>query len=322
MNRASPSITDILTREEIRALTTPSNLQGALSLTVTWGIIAASFALVALYPNLWTVLAALALLGGRQLALAVLMHECSHRSLFASKSANDILGHWLCGAPVWTHLRLYRKHHLAHHNHTGTEKDPDIGLVKPFPVTRASLIRKFLRDLTGIAAIKRILAQLAMDSGLITYTASTTAERIDQSGRSPLDVVRSLARNTGPVLLTNLALFGVLYALGHGWLYLLWVGAYATTFSFFLRIRALAEHACTEITDDVFRNTRTTYAPIWTRLFVAPHHVNFHLEHHLLMTVPHYRLKALHALLHERGALKEAHLEQGYGPILKLVSAR
>jgi len=45
---------------------------------------------------------------------------------------------------------------------------------------------------------------------------------------------------------------------------------------------------------DPLRNTRTDAARWWERLLVAPNRVNFHLEHHLLMTVPHHNLPRLH----------------------------
>jgi fatty acid desaturase len=69
--------------------------------------------------------------------------------------------------------------------------------------------------------------------------------------------------------------------------------AYLTTFTLFLRLRSLAEHACMERTDDPLRNTRTTRANLLARATVAPLHVNYHLEHHLLPTVPWFRLPAL-----------------------------
>ena len=40
--------------------------------------------------------------------------------------------------------------------------------------------------------------------------------------------------------------------------------------------------------------------------------VNFHLEHHLLVSVPWFRLPKLHRMLGERGALGDAVLEPGY----------
>ncbi|MEE8508037.1 MAG: fatty acid desaturase, partial [Myxococcota bacterium] len=50
--------------------------------------------------------------------------------------------------------------------------------------------------------------------------------------------------------------------------------------------------------------------------------VNFHLEHHLLMTVPHYNLPRLHRILAERGVLDEALVTTGYWGVLDLASSR
>jgi fatty acid desaturase len=42
------------------------------------------------------------------------------------------------------------------------------------------------------------------------------------------------------------------------------------------------------------------------RLVLFPHHVNYHLEHHLYPAVPHYHLPRLHRLLRDKGALAAA----------------
>ena len=317
MADAPRKVTDYLSREEIRTLVTPTNREGWLALAITWSIIGFAMILAAWFPHPATIILALILIGGRQLGLAILMHECAHRSLFRTRALNDWVGKWLCAEPVWQHLAQYRAHHMEHHNHTGTERDTDLGLTAPFPVSRASLTRKFLRDLTAIAGIKRVIALIAMDLGYIEYTASVGAKPIDQKGRSWGHVVKTGFQNLGPVLLTNALLLGILTAFGQAWLYLLWIGAYLTTFSLFLRIRSMAEHACTERTPDMFRNTRTTYANWLARLTVAPHRVNYHLEHHLLMTVPHYRLPRMHRLLRERGALKESPVAENYRKVIK-----
>ena len=57
---------------------------------------------------------------------------------------------------------------------------------------------------------------------------------------------------------------------------------------------------------DEMKNTRTTTARWWERLLIAPNCVNFHLEHHLLPTVPHYNLRRMHRMLRKRGALVDA----------------
>lgn len=310
-----------LSTDEIRSLTTPSDVRGALSVLTTWGLIAGAFALLAAFPRhpvAWVV--ALVILGGRQLALAILMHECSHHSLFRSGRLNQLVGTWLCAAPVWQRLGDYRAHHVRHHGRTSLPDDPDLGLASAFPTTRAGLLRKFTRDLFGVAGLKRIAALLLMDAGLLTYTASTGARWVSPRP-SGLVMVRSLGRNFGPVLLANAVLVAILAGLGHAWLYGVWLLAWVTTFSLFVRIRSIAEHGVTATSMDPLLNTRTTHANPLARLTVAPHHVNYHLEHHLLPTVPHYRLKDLHRLLRERGAYAEATSAGGYLEVLKLASS-
>ncbi len=72
---------------------------------------------------------------------------------------------------------------------------------------------------------------------------------------------------------------------------------------------------------DELGNTRTTYANLWERIFIAPNRVNFHLEHHLHIAVPHYNLPRMHRLLRERGALEHALITPGYRELLSQASA-
>lgn len=311
-----------LSAEEIERFTRASNTHGALSVFTSWALIAAAFALLAYFPtNAAAWLVALIILGGRQLALAILMHECAHHSLFASPALNQHVGQWLCAAPVWQRLTDYRTHHIKHHARTSLEDDPDLGLANAFPTTRASLARKFLRDSSGIAFVRRVIALLLMDAGVISYTASTGTKRVEPRP-SAMQILKQLAHNFGPVLLTNAVLAAILHATGNLWLYGVWVLAWATTFSVFVRIRSIAEHGMTATSTDPLLNTRTTQANPLARLTVAPHHVNYHLEHHLLPRVPHYKLRALHQLLKERGAYVDATEASGYFEVLRLAATR
>lgn len=72
---------------------------------------------------------------------------------------------------------------------------------------------------------------------------------------------------------------------------------------------------------DPVRHTRTTLASPLARLTVAAHHVNYHVEHHLLPTAPHYRLPEAHRLLVERGAFEDGYLAPNYRAILALAVA-
>lgn len=292
-----------LTNEEVHSLLEMRDFRTWLTVFVNWGIIAAAFALVAVWPNPLTVLLSLFLLGARMLGLAVLMHDASHRALFKNRKLNDFVGNWLGAYPIWSDLTPYRPYHLQHHGKTGTAEDPDIGLVTPFPITKTSLRRKMWRDLSGKTGWKFAKA---------AYRRTFGRAREDETAR---------AAAIG-VTVTNLILFGILAALGHPALYLLWVVAWLTTYTWVTRIRAIAEHALTPDQSDPLRNTRTTIASPLERLFIAPNRVNYHLEHHLLMTVPHYNLPRMHELLRERGMLDEACVDHGYRQVLARAASK
>jgi len=114
----------------------------------------------------------------------------------------------------------------------------------------------------------------------------------------------------------------VLTASGHPLLYLLWAGAWLTVNTLVTRIRSIAEHAMVPDPADPLRNTRTTLATWWERLLLAPNRVNYHLEHHLLMTVPHYKLPRLHRMLAERGLLDGALVTKGYRAVLERAASK
>jgi fatty acid desaturase len=310
---------DLLTRDEIRAFTRPSNLGGAIAVAWTWIVIAGTAVALARWPHPLTFIAAVVIFGGRQLALAVMMHEGAHGTLFRTRWLNDTLTDLLCARPVWSDVARYRKHHLGHHAHTGTDRDPDLALAPLSPMSRGSLARKLVRDLTGIAGLRRVIALLLIDLELLIYNVGggVTWQR-----RSIGFHALALVRNTWKMVAANIALALALSAAGVGWIYLAWVVAYLTTFGMFLRIRMLAEHACLSRGSDPLRNTRTTRANLLARATVAPLHVNYHLAHHLLPTTPWFRLPALHRALVERGALPASAVASGYGEVLRTVSAR
>ncbi|HWP64506.1 MAG TPA: fatty acid desaturase family protein [Candidatus Limnocylindria bacterium] len=299
---------EAISRDELAELLAMSDWRSWLSLAMNWGLVGAAMALVAAWPNLLTVIVALFVIGARQLGFAVLMHEAAHRSLFRNRALNDWVGNWLCAYPVWGDLVPYRPYHLQHHSKTWTPDDPDLNLATPFPITRRSLARKIWRDLSGQTGWKRAKATLRRDLG----RSQGRVRRLDFMG----------TRNLRGVVITNLVLLGLLTAAGHPALYLLWMGAWFTTYSLVMRIRSIAEHAMIDDPADPLRNTRTTIARWWERLLVAPNCVNFHLEHHLAMTVPHYRLRRMHRLLHDRGVLDEACITRGYLAVLQRAASR
>lgn len=90
---------EALSREDIRDLLELRDWKSWTSIAVNWGLVAAAFALVARWPNPLTVVAALFVIGARQLGLAILMHDAAHRALFRGRRLNDWAGNWLCAFP-------------------------------------------------------------------------------------------------------------------------------------------------------------------------------------------------------------------------------
>jgi fatty acid desaturase len=86
----------------------------------------------------------------------------------------------------------------------------------------------------------------------------------------------------------------------------LWVLPLVTVVQAILRLRAIAEHGATTDFSSPLTAARTNLAPAWLRWLIFPHHVNYHVEHHLYASVPHYNLPRLHAEMRSRGMLEGA----------------
>ena len=253
----------------------------------------------------------MAIIGTRQLGLAILMHEAAHGGLSPNARLNDFLGHWLCAVPVGASLPLYRPYHLSHHKYAQQAEDPDLVLSAPFPVTRASLRRKIIRDLTGQTFFKQRV--LFAFRAFVSRRDEDLAEGAVVTGRS-----------VAPFLLVNAALLVAATWAGVWWAYLvLWLLPLATWFPMVTRLRNIAEHACVEGSSaDPFRAARTTHASWWERAFIAPYWVNFHAEHHLFMWVNSYELPALHKVLKEKGVLERMEIAPGYLSVLREASGK
>ncbi|WP_428682819.1 fatty acid desaturase family protein [Sphingopyxis sp.] len=328
-------------RAEWSAITSASAWRGIWLVAHAWIVSIAAVGLAAWSGNPAAWLLAITLVGGRQLGLAILMHEAAHGLLHPNRKMNNFLGQWLTGAAVGSDLIAYRTYHLQHHKFTQQPEDPDLSLSKPFPTTRASLWRKAARDLTGQTFFKQRAAQFGfafkglramlrgetVDKGRASTTAGTPFNKQSDDGMtSPtIDLAGTMAvsRAVGRFLIVQAALLAASLLL-YGWTpYLLWLAGLATTFQLYLRIRNIAEHACTTTgSQDPFTHARTTYAGWIARATVAPYWVNYHAEHHLFMGVPCYRLPAVHAMLGQQGKHEAMTIAPDYRSVLRQVTAK
>lgn len=298
-NSIKPS--DILTRDESHRLRQRSDLMGFWLLFHCWGVIIGTTVLFALYPGVLTFLLCLVLVGSRQLGLAILMHEGSHGMLFKTRWLNERLTQALAAWPMILNMNTYRKRHMAHHRFTRTDADPENYLYTPFPVTRASMARKIIRDLTGVVFIRTQI-------GIFRFIWGKPAGRL----------ARLRAFYTGPALFYFTVITAFTYAGRLDLLVLCWLLPLMTSQQLFLRIRNIAEHATIPSLDDPLRNSRTTLVGMWERMTFAPYFVNYHIEHHMLPFVPCWRLPEVHRLMTERGFGDRMEIRKGYGEIIRI----
>ncbi len=284
--------TEILSKEDIRMLRTPSNIRASISLLFNWLLIAFGFALFILWPNPLSFIVGTIIIGGRQLGLGVLTHDCTHNALFSTLKLNNIIGHWLCGMPMNISVYDYRAQHMKHHRYAGTENDPDIVFVEKYPVAKDSLKRKLTRDITGRTGLRDTL-----------YKFKTF----------------KLSKNY-PWLVFHVLLISILFAAGAPSAYLMWWLAELTLYPLVVRIRQIGEHgvAVDRTSLDPRLNTGTTIPSWWEKLLLAPNHVYYHVEHHQYANVPPYNLAKLHKLLSDSGYYKGHNcISHGYFDVLR-----
>ncbi len=300
---------EVLTAAELAQLRRRSTWKGLALVAHAWALIGGAIALVALWPNPLTFLLAVAIIGSRQLGLLILMHEGAHNTLTDSAALNMRVSQWLCAYPMFADTRAYRGYHLQHHAHTQQAEDPDLVLSAPFPISKASYRRKFFRDITGRTGYAQRKAQLLAALGEPGWGARRRAAWF--------------WRQLGPQCVVNAILFAALAAAGMWWAYpLLWLLPMLTWMMVITRIRNIAEHAVVPDCDDPLRNTRTTRAGFFERLFIAPYYVNYHLEHHLLIFVPCYNLPAVHRILARGKHAGRMEVQPGYAAVLRLATGR
>ena len=277
-----------------------SRWKGLALLAHAWGVIFAAAAMAVVWPL--TLPLAVILIGGRQLGLSILMHDAAHGALHPNLKVNDLAGEWLTGGG----LARYRAYHLGHHKFAQQDEDPDIGLSAPFPITRTSLRRKMIRDLTGQPFFKQRFADLV------------NRRKARRPGQPLLPILAAGVRRKRRCLLAGVGITLVGGAFGVWWAWpVLWVLPQATWFPVITRLRNIAEHACIARGEpDPLRQARTTRAGWIARSVLAPYWVNYHCEHHMFMHLPCYNLPKAHRMLARKGVLDRMLYEPGGYPVV------
>lgn len=300
--RVSPK--DYFTAEEWRPFAERSSWRGLALVAHGWLVIGLAMALAIRWPVLIPL--AIPVIGARQLGLAILMHDAAHGALHPDPRINDWVGEWLCSGGV----ARYRAYHLQHHKYAQQAEDPDLVLSAPFPITRASLRRKIVRDLTGQTWFKERFGRLA------------SSLRNRSAGAPVLPIVIEEARRQRRWLIVNALAFAAFAAAGYWWAWpVLWLLPRATWFQLVTRLRNIAEHALVAKDEpDPLRHARTTHANWLERALIAPYWVNYHCEHHMFMHVPCWRLPQVRRRLADRGVTERMLGAPGYGAVLSMAA--
>jgi fatty acid desaturase len=292
-----------LPKEVIQSLTRRCAWRASAAVLHDFAVIALAIA-AALYfwPNPLVILVSVVLIGTRQHALFVIAHDAAHYLLYEGRWLNDAVGR-ACATVQGLSMCTYRVIHRLHHNNLYGELDPDTALHGGYPRGRSYLIKKLLKDLSGLTAWKTYAYFLGGAPALNTATNLAIRPLDDTSQK-----LRSEARrDRNAVIAFHIVLLLVFAWTGYLLEYLvLWVLPLVTVVQAILRLRAIAEHGATTDFSSPLTAARTNTGPAWLEWLIFPHHVNYHIEHHLYASVPHYNLRALHGEMRSRGALEDA----------------
>jgi fatty acid desaturase len=308
-----------LPREVVQRLTRRSPWRATAAVFHDFAVLAVAIALgLYFWPNPLVLLFCIVLIGTRQHALFVIAHDGAHYLLYENRLLNDAVGR-TCAMLQGLSMCTYRVIHRLHHNNLYGELDPDTALHGGYPRGKAYLIRKLLKDLSGLTAWKTYAYFLGGAPALNTKTNVALRPLDDTSVK-----LRTEARNDRNLVIAfHLLLLGAFAWSGYLLQYIvLWVLPLVTVVQAILRLRAIAEHGATTDFSSPLTAARTNVAPAWLEWLIFPHHVNYHIEHHLYASVPHYNLPQLHRELRKGTVLEGAEVVPFAATLRKIFAER
>jgi len=289
-------------KEQLLKLSEISGLVSGLHIAGEWLLVALAIGFCRHFWNPILYLVTISFIGARQHALLIMMHDGAHYRLFRNHRVNDWISEVFLAWPNFVMMCSYRHNHFAHHRYLNTDRDPDWTRKREdpkwlFPKSWADLGQLLAGEFLGAGAIYNIRLSRSLSVQDTSLAASFTIGRL---------------------VFTALGLSVIVYYGFFEQLMLYWIVPFATWLMLVLRVRSIAEHFAIAHQAGRCSNTRTTLPSVFSRTFVAPKNVNFHLEHHLYPSVPFFRLPVLHKLLMgDAEFLSSVHLTRGYVGVIR-----
>ena len=219
------------------------------------------------------------------------MHEGTHGCLSRSRRRNQLLAAaW--GLTILWNAALWRQFHLAHHAHTGTDRDPE-------PHEEATSVLRYLFGIPlagiGFAVAQWVISARAACTGVTPDWGRTSGRRA--------------ARRNGTALLVWTAALIAATAAQPGLVLRLWLGPYLLAVLLVAPATGITEHYGCERGgrgSDPFSVTRSVVTNPVVRFVFWQN--NYHAAHHAFPAVPAHHAARLHRAVAER----TVHLSSGY----------
>ncbi|MEN9244754.1 MAG: fatty acid desaturase family protein [Gloeomargarita sp. DG02_5_bins_242] len=284
-------LNELLSPAELALLNQRSDAQGWRQLLSHLGVLVGSGLLWAWGWHQGMVWAWLALpvYGFSLASMFATVHECVHRTAFATQRLNDAVA-WLAGVLSFYNSAFYRRYHKWHHRYTQIPgQDPE--LEDPVPTTWGAYLWQMSGLPWWLGKLRGHFRVLRGDFHGCPYIAP--------------DAQAPVRRSTA----AQFAVYGVGLALslwaGQPWFFTYWLLPLAVGQPF-LRLILIAEHTGCSQNNHPLTNTRTTLTVWPVRLLMW--NMPFHAEHHLCPAIPFHALPQAHLRVRNR----LAHVAQGY----------
>ena len=265
----------------IRSLSQRTDLHGFLRMGTHLAVIAGTGTLVWFaLSNPYLLIPVMIMHGFAIVTMFAPMHECVHRTAFATPMLNEVFG-WIAGLLSFYNFTYYRYYHTWHHRYTqDTERDPELMSPKP------RNLFEYLIEISGLSFWlfrPMTFARLALgQTQQYPFVPETARRKIAVSASLQL---AAYVAAIGAIALGNtsvLYFFVLPVILGQP----------------LLRAILLAEHTGCSDDENGLTNTRTTLTSFPVRLLMWD--MSFHTEHHLYPSIPFHQLPRAHVEIQDK----------------------
>jgi fatty acid desaturase len=273
-----------------------------------WMVLAGAIVLSEIARHPVAYMAAVLVIGARQHALGIIVHDAVHYRFLPEKRWNDWIANLLAGWPTFLPVELFRAAHGPHHRYLGGKRDGNriawkthdpAGALTPewtYPKSRTGLAWKILRRVLGW-------------TGLFWITRGL---------RTPATLGWPVAKTVLFIAYYTVALTCVLLAGAERLAFVYWIVPYCTWHIAIQYVRLICEHSGRINDDPAFAGIRSTCPGFLARMLVLPCHVGYHIEHHWYPSVPLYNLPELHRVLAEDPVFQlKANVQRSIGSSLQ-----